>query len=113
STSAEGAAHTRLLNNRLGCRHNTRHFDLVAQEHVRYLGVNVVLPMVTLIDRFIQPCSLFLTFKATDPDIQIVFFLPHTTPYDNHTFRDLERNNLLFHEFPPFFTLPRLRTILP
>src|SRR5262249_62296107 len=64
-----GAAHTRLLDNGLGSRFNTRHFDLVAQEHVRYLGVDVVFPMVTLIDRFIQPCPLFLTFKAADPDV--------------------------------------------
>src|SRR5262245_28625226 len=69
--------------------------------------------MITLIDGLIQPFPLCLTFKATDPDIQIVFFLPHKAPENDHAFRDLERNDLLFHEFHPFFTLPRLRTILP
>src|SRR5262245_55399591 len=111
--TTEGVACTRLSDNGLGSRLNARHFDLVTQEHVRYLWVQVVLPIVTLIDCFIQPRPLFLTLKATDPDIQIVFFLPHEAPENDHAFRDLERNDLFFHKLHPFFTLPRLRTILP
>src|SRR5262245_64348937 len=104
---------TSLLDDRLGGRLHTRHFNLFAEEHVRHLGGNVVLPMITLVNGLIQSFPLFLTFKATDPDIEIVFFLPHKAPENDHAFRDLERNDLLFHELDPFFTLPRLRTILP
>src|SRR5262245_44586237 len=74
------------------------YLDLLPDEHIRYLGGDVGLPVVTLIDRRVQPFPLFLTLEAADPDVQIVFLLPHKAPEDHHAFGDLERNDLLFHE---------------
>src|SRR5439155_23415755 len=111
--SAGGAAQVRLLDDGFRCRLNTRYFTLFAEEHVRHLRGNIVLPMVAFVDCFIQPFPLFFTFKTANPDIQVVFFLPDKTSEDDHAFRDLERNDFLLHEFHPFFTLSGFRAILP
>jgi hypothetical protein len=102
-----------LLDNGLRCGFDTGDLGRISIKHARNSGGNGILPVITFIDRLIEPLALFFTLKATDPDVQIFLFLANKTTQNYHAFRDLERDDLLFHAFHPVFTLTWPHAVLP
>src|SRR5262249_46370003 len=102
-----------LPHHRFGRSLDTADFDRFAVNHHGNLGGDDIFPVVAFVDSVIQALSLFLTFKATDPDVQIVFFLANEAADNDHALGNLEWNNFFFHEFRPLLPLSRLRAILP
>src|SRR5919109_1337478 len=102
-----------LMDHGFGGGFDAADFDRVAVDQHGDLRGDDALPMIALINGVIQPFPLFLAVEAADPDVQILLILADEASDNDHAFRHLEGDNLLFHELHPLLALSWSHPILP
>src|SRR6476660_9237829 len=75
--SAPSRAARGSLDRRARCRGQARHLDLLAVDHLRNPRRDVVLPVVALVDRVVEPLALRLALEAADPHVHRRVLLAH------------------------------------
>src|SRR6478736_10508214 len=100
----------------LRCRssrwHKTLHVHRRAIDQLTNLWGNDVLPVLALIDGFVQPLALCLIFEPARPDVDAVVLLAAVASGNHHSFRHLEGNDLLLHALEPGLHLARADRVL-
>src|SRR5204863_769557 len=86
-----------LLDDRVRGRRDARDLDLLAVDHGRHLGRDLLLPVVALVDEIVEALALGLALEPADPDVHALVFLADEAPEDHHPHLDLERDDLLLH----------------
>src|SRR5579859_600921 len=102
-----------LLDSRPRRRGHARDFDLFAIDQIRNARGHICLPVVTLVDLFVEPLTLGLAFKATDPDKRVRVAFADPTGDDVHAFGCLEGNDLVLGETHPIVALAGPCGVLP
>src|SRR5229473_2133689 len=101
------------LDRRARRRGQARHLDLLAVDHGADPRGDLVLPVVGLVDRVVEPLALRLALEAADPDVDGLVFLAHEAAQDDHAHLDLERDDLLLHALHPRLLLSGTDVVLP
>jgi len=94
-------------------RHDARHLDLLTVDHLPDAGGDLVLPVVALVDRVVEPLALRLALEAADPDVDGLVLLADEAAQDDHAHLDLERDDLLLHALDPLLLLSGTDMVLP
>src|SRR5262249_12090801 len=94
-----------LSHGRFRGRDDARHSDGLAVEKVGHPRRNLGLPMIAFVDRLVERLTLAFTLEAAQPHIDGGIGLAPKAAADDHALRDLERDDLLFHDLDPFLEL--------
>src|SRR5215471_17044903 len=86
-------------------RNDPRHDIGLALKNVRHPGPDFGLPVIGLVDRLVERLALRFALEAAQPHIDGRIGLAAEAAADDHALRDLERNDLLFHDLDPFVDL--------
>src|ERR1700726_4356088 len=85
--------------------------DYAGYDHGRAIKVvrnarrDLVLPVVAFVDCLVLRLALGFAFEAAQPDIDGIVGLAAKAAADDHALRDLEGNDLLFHDPDPLIDL--------
>src|SRR2546425_5144833 len=109
---SESGENPTLLDDRVRCGHDPRDLDLLAVDHARDPGRDLVLPVVALVDEVVEALALRLALEPADPDVHALVFLADEAAEDHHPHLDLERDDLLLHALDPLVTLTRTDVVL-
>src|SRR5437867_12829855 len=102
-----------LLDDRVRRGHDPRDLDLLAVDHARDPGRDLVLPVVALVDEVVEALALRLALEPADPDVHALVFLADEAAEDHHAHLHLERDDLLFHALDPLVALTGTDVVLP
>src|SRR5439155_24766454 len=74
---------------------------------------DIRLPVVALVDLFVQPLAFCLAVEPTDPHERIGILFAHEAGDDLHAFGRLKRKDLSLEELHPLVALARACVVLP
>src|SRR5271154_4975744 len=109
---ADAAWRRLLLRRRFRRRNDAGHDIRAALETGGNPRRDLGLPVVAVVDRLVQRLALGFALEATHPDIGGIIGLAAIAAGDDHAFRYLEGDDLLFHDLNPLIHLARQNLVL-